>query len=254
MTRLRVLFSRLLAAADGHRVCGALCLFVCAVAIGGCAHDNRDAVAQRLEAARATASTARDAAAAIAWSDAVGDAPDDGDFGNALSRLRIVQAATFGEDIEPIAAARARLLAAAGRQDEADAAWVEAARAKPTAGNLAGLFSTAERKKASARLRALCAIGPIALPAGALGAWLDRCSVAAGLDKQVASSLWLASDRGRLQSGVEATAATPLEVCLERCRPAFFRAVAGCDTGDERCVEIQSHAFDVCEKNCHDDR
>ena len=230
-------------------------------AVGGCAHDNREAIAQRLEAARATAATSRDAASAIAWSDAVADAlragvatPDDGDLANALNRLRIAQAATFGEESEPIAAARARLFTAAGKVDEADAAWVEAARAKPTPGNLDGLFGAAERRKAGGRLRALCAVGPIALPVGALASWLDRCSAAAGLDKQVASALWLASDRARLQGGVETTATTSLDVCLGRCRPALYRAVAGCAVDDDRCLEVQSHAFDVCETNCRDSR
>jgi hypothetical protein len=245
-----------------RQVCVAVFVAVAlANAVGGCAHNDREATAQRLDAARAAAASSRDAASAIAWSDAVADAlragvatPDDGDLANALNRLRIAQASTFGEDVEPVAAARARLFAAAGKQDDADAAWVEAARAKPTPANLDGIFAAAERKKASTRLRALCAVGPIALPANALASWLDRCAASAGLDKQVASALWLASDRARLQSGGEPTSTTTLDTCLVRCRPSLFRAVAGCATDDDRCLEVQSHAFDVCETNCRDSR
>lgn len=229
------------------------------VLVGGCAHENREAIEQRLDAARTQAASSRDAASAIAWSDAVADAlrvgvatPDDGDLADALNRLRVVQASTFGEDVEPIAAARARLYTAAGKQDDADAAWGEAARARPTPTNLDGLFAAAQRKKDAGRLRALCAVGPIALPTSELSRWLERCASAAGLDNGAASALWLATDRNRLQSGADAPTTTALDSCLQRCRPALYRAVAGCADNDDRCLELASHAFDVCETNCRD--
>jgi hypothetical protein len=244
--------------------CSIPCAFVVVALLlvgGSCAHESREAITQRLEAARLQASTQRDAASAIAWSDAVADAlkagvatPDDGDLTDAMNRLRVAQATSFGEDVEPIAAARARLCTAAGKPDDADAAWVEAARAKPTPANLEGLFASAQRKKDNGRLRALCAVGPIALPAADLSSWLDRCAAAAGIDKQVASALWLAADRARLQSGAEPTSTTTLDACLQHCRPALFRAVAGCADNDERCLEVSSHAFDICETNCRDAR
>ncbi len=224
-----------------------------------CVHDDGISAEQRLEAARIEVQgRRRDTASAIAWSDAVAEAlnasifVDEGDVTDAMNRLRAAQAAAFGADAEPVAAARARLLTAAGRQDEADAAWVEAARAAPTPRNLEALFKIAERANDRTRLRALCAVGPVALAAHELNGWLERCAGPAGLDKAAASALWLATDRTRLQSGTEPGVTTPRDHCLQRCRPAFYRAVAGCPVSDDRCLGLASQTFDVCETNCHE--
>jgi len=228
------------------------------VALAGCAHQTTAPAEAQLDAARVASQGVGDAAVAISWSDAVavalraGVTVDEGDTTDAVNRLRAAQAAAFGADIEPIAAARARLLTALGKTKDADAAWVEAARSLPTPANLQGMFDAAKRTKDKARLRALCAVGPVALLAGELARWLDRCAQAAELDQAVASALWLATDRARLQSGTDPVATTPVDVCLQRCRPAIYRAVAACPGGDDQCLQLASHAFDVCETNCRE--
>jgi hypothetical protein len=223
---------------------------------GGCTHD-RAAIEARLAEARARTASARDADTVIGWSDAVAAAlragvaaPDDGDLDDALNRLRVLEAGAFGEERLPVASARARLLEAAGRQADADAAWIEAARARPAPDNLDALFAAAERADDRARLRALCAVGPVALPVDALSRWLDRCSDAANLGRDEASAMWLATDRTRLVEGREPAVDTPLAQCLQRCRPALYRAVAACPLADDRCLGVAAHAFDVCETNC----
>lgn len=228
---------------------------------GACAHVDPGETQlhqQRLDSVRASIQGHHDVESAIEWSDAVsaalkaGIVVDEGDMTDAMTRLRAAQAAAFGADVEPIASARARLFAAAGRQVDADAAWVESARAAPAPANLDGLFAAAERNRDKPRLRALCAVGPVALPTDALAAWLDRCAWASGIDKSSASALWLAADRTRLQTGRDSSAETSLDKCLLRCRPALYRAVAACPGGDNRCLELASHAFDVCETNCRE--
>jgi hypothetical protein len=227
----------------------------------GCAHETKTTLGDTLEEARTRARDERTAATAVAWSDAVGEAvkagllaEDASDVVDVTNRLRAEQASVFGEDVEPLAAARARLLFATGKEADADAAWVEAARAKPTPQNLDALFAAARRNKDVGRLRALCAVGPIALPANDLPRWLERCSNDAGLEQNIAASSWTATDRARLAAGAELVPSTPLDVCLHRCRPALYRSVAACQARDDRCLKIASQTFDVCETNCHEVR
>ena len=140
--------------------------------LGACAH-TADVTARLTEtrAAAHPAGASPDIPAAIAWSDAVAAAleadvatVDDGDFDDALYVLRLVRPGGGGDADAPLAEARGRLLGAAGRTEEAEAAFVEAAKARPSRSNLDPLLAAAGKRSAPLRIRSLCVSGATLLP------------------------------------------------------------------------------------------
>ncbi len=226
------------------------------VVVGACAHSPD--VAARLSEAREAAHPAGqtvDAAAAIAWADAVSASlmanetrVEDGDFDDALYVLRVVSGA--GDSAAPLAEARARLLAAAGRAADAEAAFVEAAKAAPGRGNLEPLLAAAQKRGAALRVRSLCVSGATLVAVADLEGWLTTCAKTSGESVQALRPLLLPADRLRIESHTELPTDGAGNQCALRCRSALFRAVAGC--ADDRCLGMALKGIDVCAATCRD--
>ncbi|MDP2343504.1 MAG: hypothetical protein Q8O67_21270 [Deltaproteobacteria bacterium] len=236
----------------------AVVVVVVVAVVAACAHGAD--VSARLTEARAAAHPAGGTAsipAAIAWSDAVAAAleagvasADDGDLDDALYVLRVVRPGGGGDADAPLAEARGRLLAAAGRPEEAEAAFVEAAKARPARSNLEPLLAAAQKRAATLRVRSLCVSGATILPVTELEEWVTTCAKTGGESPEVVASLFLPADRLRIESKAELPTAGAGNQCALRCRGAVYRAVAGC--ADDRCLGLAFKATEVCAATCRD--
>lgn len=219
-------------------------------ALTSCAHDTAD-VQSKLDTLRTRMHSGErvDAATAIAWADAVGAAltagvahAEDGDLDDALYALRVAGAAAV-DDPAPVHEATGRLLLAAGRDADSDAAFREAAKAKPSPSNAMPLLIAAGKQKQAVRARALCVAGAFIVDDGSLPAWLEAGAKAAETDKKTMRGWWFPSDQGRLD-GTPA----PDDACVKRCRIALYRGVAACAADD--CLTVMGRANDICVDGC----
>lgn len=228
------------------------------VVLCACVHDQQLVVA-RLDAARSDAHSSDGMVAAdkaIAWSEAVTAAlnahvatPEDGDLEDALYVLRVATARAEDQERAPLTESRGHLLAAAGRLEQAEAAFVEAVNLRPGRANLEPLLAFAQKRGDSLRVRGLCVSGATVVSVAELPDLLKLCAKASGDSEATMQAWWLAADRQRLQTGNELPTDGAANACALRCRSSLYRAVASCPA-DERCVTLASRALDVCGETC----